>query len=198
MRNNGQSRFTNQRGWRCAVFAATAATCIAACQGPAPEDVLGSRTAPEDDWFCDGGTDGQWDCVQDRALVANPQLRKDRPVKALVPTESARPKRHPVLEWPAGHYAVQLIALDSDEAATALAERLAVPEVLRVRLESGGRLFHVLLLGDYADRRDAEVASARMVRRMPFLKPWVRRVGPLQGAVRRAQQEPEAAYGDAS
>lgn len=190
MRNNGQSRFTNQRGWRLAFCAATVAASICACRAPAPEDVLGSRVAPEDDWFCDGGADGQWDCVQDRQLVANPELREDRPVVALVPTEPARPEQHPVLAWPAGHYAVQLIALESDLAVEALAERLAIPDLLRVRLESGGRLFHVLLLGDYADRRDAEVASAAMVGRIPSLEPWVRSVGPLQEAVRRAQQEP--------
>ena len=169
---------------------ATVAASVCACLSPAPEDVLGSRVAPEDDWFCDGDADGQWDCVQDRQLVANPELREDRPVVALVPTEPARPERHPVLEWSAGHYAVQLIALDSDEAIAAVAERLAIPELLRVRIESGGRLFHVLLLGDYAERRDADVASAGMVGRMPSLEPWVRRVGPLQDAFRRAQQEP--------
>lgn len=190
MRNNGQSRFTNQRGWRLAFGAATVAACIGACRAPAPEDVLGSRVAPEDDWFCDGGADGQWDCVQDRTLVANPELRKDRPAQALAPTAPTRPERHPVLEWPAGHYAVQLIALDSGEAVAALAERLATPGLQRVRLDSGGRLFHVLLLGAYADRSDAEVASAAVVGRMPSLEPWVRSVGPLQEAVRRAQQEP--------
>ena len=188
---------TNQRGWRCAICAATVAVCIVACQAPAPEDVLGSRTAPEDDWFCDAGVDGQWDCVQDRALVANPELRNGRPVTALVQSEPNPAARNPdpaqrvsLLEWPAGHYAVQLIALESDQAVAALAERLAIPELLRIRLESGGRLFHVLLLGDYADRRDAEVASAGMVQRLPSLEPWVRRVGPLQEAVRRAQQGP--------
>ncbi|MCY3812029.1 MAG: hypothetical protein OXH15_09555 [Gammaproteobacteria bacterium] len=160
--------------------------------------MLGSRTAPEDDWFCDGGADGQWDCVQDRALVANPELREGRPVTALVRAETEaqdnpeRAVRFSLLEWPAEHYAVQLIALESDQAVAALAERLAIPELLRVRLESGGRLFHVLLLGDYADRRDAEVTSAGMVQRMPSLRPWVRSVGPLQEAVRRAQQEPYA------
>ena len=176
---------------------ATVAASISACLGPAPEDVLGSRTAPEDDWFCDAGVDGQWDCVQDRALVANPEPRNGLPLTAPVqaapdPAErhTDRAERVSLLQWPAGHYAVQLIALESDQAVTALAERLAIPELQRIRLESGGRLFHVLLLGDYADRRDAEVASAGMVQRMPSLEPWVRRVGPLQEAVRRAQQAP--------
>lgn len=196
MRNNGQSRFTNQRRWRLAICAATIAASIGACRTPAPDDVLGSRAAQENDWFCDAGVDGQWECVQDQALVANPELRKDRPVTTSTQAGSERAERVPglnarnsVLEWPPGHYAVQLIALESDQAVAALAERLAVPELLHVRLESGGRLFHVLLLGDYADRRAAEVASAGMVRRMPSLEPWVRGVGPLQEAVRRAQQE---------
>ena len=197
MRNNGQSRFTNQRGWRLAFCVATVAASAYACRAPAPEDVLGSRAAPEDDWFCDAGTDGQWDCVQDRALVANPELRNGSSVTALVQAAPDPPDRFPyraqrgsLLDWPAAHYAVQLIALDSDQAVAAVAERLAIPELLRIRLESGGRLFHVLLLGDYAERRDAEVAGAGMVQRMPSLEPWVRRVGPLQDAVRRAQKAP--------
>ena len=169
---------------------ATVAASICGCLSPAPEDVLGSRVAPEDDWFCDSGADGQWDCVQDRALVADPELRKGGLAQALPSPSPAPPTPHPVLEWAAGHYAVQLIALRSDEAVTAVIERLAIPELLRVRVESGGRLFHVLLLGDYADRRDAEIASARMVQRMPSLEPWVRSVGPLQEAVRRAGHEP--------
>ena len=152
--------------------------------------------APEDDWFCGARADGRWDCVQDGALVTNPELPQEAsvsaPVHAADPTERNpdRAEQDPVLEWPVGHFAVQLVALHSDQAAAALAERLGVPELLRTRLESGGRIFHVLLLGDYADRRDAEVASAGMVRRMSSLEPWVRSVGPLQEAVRRARQSP--------
>ena len=199
MRNNGQSRFTNQRGWRFAVWAAVVAVSIGACRTQAPEEVLGSRTAPEDDWFCDASADGQWECVQDQALVANPDLRKERPVNpvsaaspASVPEhdDPARGRRPPVLEWPAGHYAVQLIALESAQAVAGLSDRLAIAGLSRARVESGGRLFHVLLLGPYAERLDATAASNSLTRRMPTLEPWVRSVGPLQEAVRRAQQEP--------
>lgn len=172
---------------------------MGACRTHAPEDVLGSRSAPEDDWFCGADADGQWECVQDQALVANPVLRNDSPVgedtpasetTAITPDETARTKRQPVLEWPPGHYAVQLVALDSEQAVAELARRLAIPGSLRVRLESGGRLFHVLLLGVFADRREAEASAARVVQRMPTLEPWVRSIRPLQKAVRRAQQGP--------
>lgn len=197
MRNDGQSRFTNQRGWRFAISVAVVAASVGACRTQAPEDVLGSRTAPEDDWFCGAGAEGQWECVQDQALVANPDLRKDKPVSEDRPVTISvriRPEpaeRQPVLQWPAGHYAVQLIALESEQAVADLANRLATPGLLRVRVDSGGRLFHVLLVGPYADRLDAEAAGAGLVRRMPSLEPWVRSVGTLQAAVRRAQQERE-------
>ena len=196
MRNDGQSRFTNQRGWLFAVGAAVVAACIGACRTQAPEDVLGSRTAPEDDWFCGAGADGQWECVQDQALVANPDLRKegpvskDTPASALAPEEPARAEREPVLEWSARHYAVQLIALESEQAVNGLADGLAIAGLVRARVESGGRLFHVLLAGPYAERRDAVAAGTRLVRRMPTLEPWVRSVGPLQEAVRRAKHGP--------
>ncbi len=172
------------------------AASIGACRTQAPDDVLGSRSAPEDDWFCGAGADGQWECVQDRALAANSDLREDSsvsndiPASAPRPDEPVRPKRQAVLEWHAEHYAVQLIALESEQAVAGLAERLAIPELLRVRVESGGRFFHVLLVGPFAERPDAASAASRLVRRMPSLEPWVRSVGALQAAVRRGQQGP--------
>lgn len=171
------------------------AASIGACRTQAPEDVLGSRSAPEDDWFCGAGADGQWECVQDRALVANPDLREVRPVND-VPASAPRPhgpvrsERQAVLEWRAEHYAVQLIALESEQAVAGLAKRLAIPELVRVRVESGGRFFHVLLVGPFAERLAAASAASGVVRRMPSLEPWVRSVGALQAAVRRGQQEP--------
>ena len=169
---------------------------VGACRTQAPEEVLGSRTAPEDDWFCGAGADGEWECVQDQALVANPDSRQDKPVdkdtpaSALEPDDPARADREPVLEWPAGHYAVQLIAMESEPAVAGLAHRLAIAGLLRARVESDGRLFHVLLVGPYAEQRDAVAAATSLVQRMPTLEPWVRSVGPLQEAVRRAQQGP--------
>ena len=171
------------------------AASIGACRTQAPEDVLGSRSAPEDDWFCGAGADGQWECVQDRALVANPDLRENRSVSDDVPASAPRPdgpvrsERQAVLEWRAEHYAVQLIALESEQAVAGLAEQLAIPGLLRVRLESGGRFFHVLLVGPFAERLDAASAASGVVRRMPSLEPWVRSVGTLQAAVRRGQQD---------
>ena len=172
------------------------AASIGACRTQAPEDVLGSRSAPEANWFCGAGADGQWECVQDRALVASPDLRDDRSVSDGVPASAPRPvgsvrsEREAVLEWRAEHYAVQLIASESEQAVTRLAERLAIPELLRVRVESRGRFLHVLLVGPFAERRTAASAASGVVRRMPSLEPWVRSVGTLQAAVRRGQQEP--------
>ena len=187
----------NQRGWHFALGAIAVAFGIGACRTQAPEDVLGSRTAPEDDWFCGAAADGQWECVQDQALVANPDLRSGKPVSMQIrqprfraPDKPIRAAGQPVLEWPAGHYAVQLIALESEQAVTGLADRLDIAGLLHARLESGGRLFHVLLLGPYAERVDAADAGASLVQRMPTLEPWVRSIGALQEAVRRAQQRP--------
>ena len=172
------------------------AATIGACRTQAPDDVLGSRSAPEDDWFCGAGADGQWECVQDRALVADPDVRKDRsvsddmPASVPKPDEPVRADRQPVLEWPAGHYAVQLVALESEQAVAGLADRIAIAGLVRARVASGGRLFHVLLVGPFAERLDAASAAAGAVRQMPSLEPWVRSVGALQAAVRRGQQEP--------
>lgn len=55
------------------------------CRSQAPVDLVGTASAPDDDWFCDPSTVGEWNCVQDAALVANPPQRIPVPPAAQPP-----------------------------------------------------------------------------------------------------------------
>ena len=167
--------------------AAAVAIILAAavgCRGPAPADLLGSRSAPEDDWYCGADAGGQWECVQDPALVANPVVKE---AAAPVPVRVPSPEPPSVLDWPADHFAVQLIAVESAAAAAAFAAQLDVPGLHQVRLDSRGRLFHVLVVGAFRLRSEADAVAARLGKQLPLPEPWVRPVGTLQAAMKRAR-----------
>ena len=81
---------------------------------------------------------------------------------------------------------MQIIALKSAQAASALAAEVGVPRLRQVRIETDRGFFHVLVVGPFAARREADAVAARLAQRLPPPEPWVRPVGPLQMAMRRA------------
>ena len=186
------SRTTRSKTWFVALSLAPLSLAMAlasgGCRGPTPVEVLGSRAAPEDDWFCDAGPAGEWVCVQDRALVANPQPRQQHQ-SATVPDSPAgqESSQRLVLGWRPDDYTVQLIALESMSAVDQFAAEIGLAGPHRVRIESGGQVFYALLLGAYTDRVAADRAVAGLPGNVQSLEPWVRKVGPLQEAMRRAQ-----------
>ena len=101
------------------------------------------------------------------------------------PLAASTANERSVLSWPRSHFALQLIALESRAAADEFAGTLDEP-LLRVQVESGGRILYAVLLGDYPSAMEAATASIRFSELVPSLEPWVRPVGPLQDAVRRA------------
>ena len=185
------SHTTRSKTWFVAQSLAALSAMVFAlggCRGPTPVDVLGSRTAPEDDWFCDAGSAGDWVCVQDPALVANPQPRQQHQ-SAIVPDSPAgqESSHRLVLGWRPGDYTVQLIALESMSAADEFAAEIRLAGLHRVRIESGGQVLYAMLLGPYTDRGAADRAVAGLPQNVQSLEPWVRKIGPLQEAMRRAQ-----------
>ena len=163
------------------------AATVGACRGPAPADLLGSSPATEDDWHCSAAADGRWNCAQDPVPAAPPVAKPETPAaltSARAPAPAAA-RRQSALDWPPEHFAVQLVALESAQAASTFAAELDIPGLRQERIESGGRLFHVLVIGPFARRHEAVAAAARLAQRLPPPDPWVRPVGPLQAAMRR-------------
>ena len=174
-------------------------------------DLLGSRSGAEEEWHCGAGADGQWTCARDPALVPDPaeaapgaaadpvgtdadantdaaEARVDAKTDAVEATPARAPaaEARSAMTWPAEHYAVQVIALESAVAATAFAARVPEPGLHQVVLDSGGQLFHVLVVGSFAERSEAVSVATRLDRQLPSTEPWVRSVATLQAAMGRA------------
>ena len=72
---------------RSLACAAAIVGVLSGCAGTTVDDASASRIdaerSVEDDWFCEPGEDGGWDCVQDPSRVANPRpLRLPKPLFA--------------------------------------------------------------------------------------------------------------------
>lgn len=174
-----------------------------------------SAVAEEDtNWFCGAGDEqGEWNCVQDQELrrpatarptpasapvSPRPEPTAERQVAAPVagrPASAAsRPTREsayrpsepvPLTEVPPHYYVVQLVALGSKESLEYYAARKALRGMSAARVERGGQLFYVLLLGVFPTRAAADEAAANLPEALSEFDPWVRRVESLQEAIRR-------------
>ena len=166
-------------------------------------------------WFCGAGDEqGEWNCVQDQELrrpaaaratspptpvsPARPAPTAERPAAPPSTTRQAavapRPDREssyrpsgpvPLTEVPPHYYVVQLVALGSKESLEYYAARKALRGMSAARVERGGQLFYVLLLGVFPTRAAADEAAANLPEALSEFDPWVRRVESLQEAIRR-------------
>lgn len=180
------------------------ALALASCRGGPPVDVVGSAGAP-DDWLCDPAPDGGWACVRGTSSAdAEPATR--RPSARPPPAEAAQHasgRRSQTAErssdsaagWvdaPASHYAVQLIALGSEQALRDFVAERQLADMAQVRVENGGRLHYALLAGVHPTRAAAERAVAAMAPALRALGPWIRSVDNLRQAMARADRLAEA------
>lgn len=174
------------------------------CEAP----VLLDNSAPEQKWFCYGSDpDEPWQCQNsqdDSKIVAV----KPEPVSQVAETRStpapviaqSQPEPPPaaklpadtlteqILNSPAGHYAVQLIALRELSGVLEYATLNGIPEPQYVKIRNDQTDWYILLLGTYPDRTLAEAAkreweTAKVLR----VQPWIRQLGGLQDAIRLAQ-----------
>ena len=107
------------------------------------------------------------------------------PVEARPPAVSASAAA--LLELPATHYAVQLVALRTESELQDLVARYGLDHLIRTRIDRDGEAFHVLLLGVYADIDDARRAVAALPPRLRDITPWVRPLGSLREAMQRVR-----------
>ncbi len=94
-----------------------------------------------------------------------------------------------ILQLPQNYYAVQLIALSSQQKAVYYAEKLGYSAQNIVQIHSQGNDWYILLAGVYGNYQEANKAVADS--RLPH-NPWIRPLGPLQKLVRAAKQNPIA------
>lgn len=92
-----------------------------------------------------------------------------------------------ILQQPAGFYAVQLIALQSERQILNYARDNGLKYPLYAQIQSQGRTLYVLLLGCYPDRLSAARAKDEWgITKKLTSKPWIRDLGSLQDAIRLA------------
>lgn len=89
------------------------------------------------------------------------------------------------LALPANFYALQLLAMSSQEALDSFAAEQGLSDTISTRVARDGDIYYVLLAGIYADQDAAEQALASLPPAVRALRPWIRPLGLLQQAIRQ-------------
>ena len=95
-----------------------------------------------------------------------------------------------LLTLPANFYALQLLAMSSQEALDGFATEQGLRDTISTRVARDGNVFYVLLAGIYEDQDAAERALASLPPAVQALPPWIRPLGLLQRAMRQAGGSP--------
>jgi septal ring-binding cell division protein DamX len=181
------------------------------CEAP----VLLDNSTPDQKWYCYGRSPDEWQCqnTEDDGQItaiqpktseiavaplmspATPAEIESTPPLIMETQEPPPTVREPetrgasdeILDTPADHYAVQLIALREVAGITEYARLNGISEPLYVKIRNDQTDWYILLLGVYSDRALAEAAkrdwqTAKTLR----VKPWIRQLGGLQEAIRKA------------
>ncbi len=126
---------------------------------------------------------------------APPGLSAPAPAEPAPATMTSGPSPEPVTREPADtvlaqppeYYTVQLIAMQEKEQVLDYARQNGLDHPIYVRIQSQGTDWYVLLLGFYPDRDTAEFARKQWEgARILKIRPWIRKLAPLQEAVRLA------------
>ncbi|MDA9366210.1 hypothetical protein N9R10_00950 [Pseudomonadales bacterium] len=97
-----------------------------------------------------------------------------------------------LLDQPASYYTVQLIAMKEELNILNYARLNGLDDPLHVQIMVEGAPWYVLLLGIYPDQATADLAKDQWVRAKNLkVVPWIRRLGPLQDAIRQVMNENE-------
>lgn len=122
---------------------------------------------------------------------SQPELATPAPVETLPPYRQLayRPaEATSILELPATFYTVQLLAASTKERLEDYVHERQLRSMSAARIESGGALYYVLLLGVYPDVDVAKQAAAQLPPGLEDAAVWVRSLGSIQEAIRRADR----------
>ena len=168
------------------------------------------NTVTNQTWWCYGKEDQSWDwekeadpskvrsieprAPQEAAAMPLPQREPERAVSAppSLMAQSVTPPaaETPILSQPADYFAVQLIALKEKDGVLSYAQANGIEDPLMTEIETNGSRWHVLLLGVYPDESSARTARDDWERTKSLkVKPWIRKLGPLQQAIRLASND---------
>ena len=159
-------------------------------------------------FYCYGTQDRTWDCDQqkDDGKVATimPKAVMAKPIETMVlmppapitesnpivfietpDVQQTTPGAIDLLDAPADSYTVQLIAMRRLDPVLDYAKQVGVDEPLYSGIINHGEPWYVLLLGIYRGHASAvEAKDSWIGTRVLKVDPWVRKLGPLQDAIR--------------
>lgn len=113
----------------------------------------------------------------------SPELIEETPAYISLAYHPAEPTA--LVNLPGDYYAVQLIAMTSQERLEAYIQEHQLQGMSAARVERDGELYHVLILGIYETRQLAEQASENMPAPLNAGEPWIRELRVLQEAMIR-------------
>ena len=106
------------------------------------------------------------------------------------PPPSAPPAENSIslLALPESHYAIQLMAMATRPQVERYAAKHDLPDAFLASIERDGETLHILLAGIYPDMDRAREAAEALASTLPDITPWVRKLGPLQRAMRSSAE----------
>lgn len=178
------------------------------CTDGVCEKVQGAGKQGRENWYCYGvPKDRSWNCGKEpqpdkftRHIRENnqpgtaPDVLPDQP-KILADQGNVQPDQNlvrassseAILNQPGDFFAVQLIALAQETKVLEYAAMNGITDPLYVSMQSQDSHWYALLLGTYPDRRGAEKAKSDWQDNHDAkVQPWVRKLAPLQDAIRLA------------
>ena len=171
------------------------------CTAPVLLDNLES----EKKWFCYGSQLGEeWQCQNEEdptkiavvqpkpARQAAPQAPIEQPIMITESAPELVTNQQPdnlvletqILDMPADHYAVQLIALRDLDGVLEYAGLNGVLSPKFVKIRNDATDWYVLILDTYPDRASAQASKEQWETAKGLrVQPWIRQLGPLQEAI---------------
>lgn len=176
------------------------------CEAP----VLLDNSKVEKKWFCYGSKEGeQWECQNEKdpnkamGVEAKPIPIAPKPIAPTPAPEiiaepapelpkvrqsGSGPLDSQILDLPADHYAVQLIALRDLDGVLEYAGLNGIQSPKFVKTRSDNVNWYVLILDTYPNQEQAEAAKADWeTAKVLRVQPWIRQLGPLQDAILAAK-----------
>ena len=97
---------------------------------------------------------------------------------------------HKILSAPSSAYTVQLIAMKNLKPVLSYAKQVGIDEPLLATVLDKGQVWHLLLLGIYDNPQSANASKDLWIgTRVLKVEPWIRKLAPLQEAIKRYMRE---------
>lgn len=135
-------------------------------------------------------TPAQYEAVElNPALAPQPETLLASVSAATASASAEKPSsgNEQILQHPRDSWAVQLLALQQENSVVTYAKSNGLNYPLYARIKNQGTEWYILLLGIYSDLSAANIARDEWEKDKNLTtRPWIRRLGPLQDAVRLA------------